>query len=140
MTAEENKRLIQRWLPAWNERNMEAFYDIFDPACDFRSLAAYGLPPTLENFKLITGSMIQSFPDIQNRLEEIIAEDDKVVVRVSESGTHRGTWLNIPATNKQVTFQEWVVYRFGPNGKVVEWTFLADMLGILNQINPAPAR
>jgi predicted ester cyclase len=136
-TPEENKRTILRILAAWNIRNLDAFYAGFDPCCDFSSLAEFGLPPTLESFKLLTTSMLTSFPDVQNTIEAIVAEGDTVVVRVIEKGTHRGTWQNIPATNKQVAYTEIVFYRFTTDGKIVEWKFFADMLGILNQIGGA---
>lgn len=138
MSAEENKSIIRRWLTTWNEQNLEAFYNGFDPQCVFHTLTEYGLPPTLESYKAMITSTLAAFPDMRNHLEEIVAEGDQVVVRVTEKGTHTGTWQNIPATNKQVAYQETVFYRLA-NGKIIEWTYFPDMLSLLKQVGALPS-
>lgn len=133
MSVEENKRTILHVLAAYNERDLKAFYDGFDPRCAFPSLATFGLPPTLESFKIIIPTMLGAFPDIQNTVKDIVAEEDRVVVRVIEKGTHRGTWQNIAATNRLVEYQEIVFYRLA-NGKIVEWIFFFDTFSLFNQL------
>jgi steroid delta-isomerase-like uncharacterized protein len=139
MSPEENKSIILRLLAAWNERDLEAFYDGFDAHCNFPSLTEFKMPPTLESFKVIIPSMLAAFPDMQNNVEKIVADGDEVVVRVTEEGTHRGTWLNVPATNKQVVYREFVFYRLA-NGKIVEWTFFFDALSLLKQLGVLPSQ
>jgi steroid delta-isomerase-like uncharacterized protein len=139
MSPEENKSIILRLLAAWNERDLEAFYDGFDAHCNFPSLTEFKMPPTLESFKVIIPSMLAAFPDMQNNVEKIVAEGDEVVARVTEEGTHRGTWLNVPATNKQVVYREFVFYRLA-NGKIIEWTFFFDALSLLKQLGVLPSQ
>lgn len=131
--AEENKRTILRVLTAYNERNLEVFYGGFDPQCSFPSLTEFGLPPTLESFKVIIEAMLMAFPKMKNSVKEIFANGDKVVAWVTETGIHEGTYLNIPATNRLVTYSEFVIYRLA-NGRIVEWTFNFDVFSIYQQI------
>jgi predicted ester cyclase len=60
-----------------------------------------------------------AFPDVRQTVEEMIAEDDKVVARVSWRGTHTGEYQGIAPTGKVVTGQGAVFYRF-VDGKVVD--------------------
>ncbi len=45
----------------------------------------------------------QAFPDIQYRVDDLTAEDDRVAVHVTLSGTHQGEFMGIPATGRSVT-------------------------------------
>jgi steroid delta-isomerase-like uncharacterized protein len=42
------------------------------------------------------------FPDICHTIDETIAEDDRVVVRFTLRGTHKGDFLGIPPTGKSI--------------------------------------
>ncbi|MDQ3397300.1 MAG: ester cyclase [Deinococcota bacterium] len=64
------------------------------------SPASYGL----EGFKQFVAMLATAFPDLQVTLEDMIAEGDKVVARVTVSGTHKGTFMgSIIPNGKQVT-------------------------------------
>lgn len=78
-----------------------------------------------------------AFPDITYTVEDLIAEDDKVVARWSARGTHTGDFMGIPPTNKRVRFSGieviWVV-----DGRAVkEWGEL-DRLGLMAQLGAIP--
>jgi predicted ester cyclase len=45
---------------------------------------------------------LAAFPDAQFTIEDLIAEGDKVVARATEQGTHRGEFMGIAPTGKQV--------------------------------------
>lgn len=46
-----------------------------------------------------------AFPDLKIELHDIFAEDDKVMVRFTVSGTHRGTYMNVPPSGKRL----WII-------------------------------
>ena len=50
-----------------------------------------------------------------------------------DSGTHRGTFLDIPATGRPVTTQEFALYRVDA-GKIVEVWVTADNLLLVEQM------
>jgi steroid delta-isomerase-like uncharacterized protein len=133
MSPEDNKAITRRWVDYWNERNMDAFYAAFAPDCSFPSLIAYNLPTTLEGYQQLMNTYLTAFPDEQTTIDEQIADGDKVMHRVTAHATHRGTFRGIPATNKQMTFTAFVIFRLD-DGKIIEWRYYPDLLSILRQL------
>jgi predicted ester cyclase len=78
-----------------------------------------------------------AFPDYHEELKEMVAEGDKVVVRLTITGTQLGQWGPLPPTGKPVCFEEIVVLRF-VDGKVAEQHGLVDNLAALRQLGVAP--
>ena len=72
----------------------------------------------------------------ENEIEEI-AEDDKVAISWTCSGTHKGALENIPPTGKKVTWTGVTIYRIA-NGKVIEERGEEDFLGLLQQLGVIP--
>jgi steroid delta-isomerase-like uncharacterized protein len=83
----------------------------------------------------------QAFPDLQIKIEDQIAERDKVVTRWTARGTHQGEFAGIPPTGKQVVMTGIDIDRIA-NGKLVECWTKSDDLSMLQQIDaiPAPAQ
>lgn len=65
-----------------------------------------GIQEGLEVFKQRITSLRTAFPDIQYTVEEIVADGNKVGVTSSFTGTHRGEFAGIAATNRQVKATE----------------------------------
>jgi predicted ester cyclase len=138
MSAEENKALLLRAIEAEAKGDLEPWFALFDPACRFPDLAAYGLPPTLEGYKQFAAVVGAAFSDLSTTVEEIIAEGDTVMMWGTDHATHTGPWRNVPATNKHVSFRDVQCYHFA-HGKVVECRFLFDSLSALQQIGAIPS-
>ncbi len=79
-----------------------------------------------------------AFPSYQLIAEDMIAEGDKVVVRSTFRGTHKGDLMGIPPTGKQVTMPLILIYRIADD-KIVEHWMQADALGLLQQLGAIPA-
>jgi predicted ester cyclase len=79
-------------------------------------------------------------PDLSAKLEDLVAEGDKVVVRFTAEGTHDGTLLGVPPTGKRMRISGISIYRLA-EGKFVEHWEEGDRLGLLQQLGviPAPA-
>jgi len=141
MSAEENKALVLREAEARAKEGPEAglafFEAMCDPACTFPDLAFYGLPPTLEGYKQFISGALGAFSDVCGTIEEIVAEGDRVMIWSTLRTTHVGAWRTIPAINKHVSFRGVGLYRFA-QGKVIEYRFLYDTFGLLQQIGAMP--
>jgi predicted ester cyclase len=71
-------------------------------------------------------------------IEDVIAEGDKVAVRLTSSATHSGTFMGKPATGKRYTIQEIHIFRFR-EGQVTEHWHEFDKLSLMQQLEPDPA-
>ena len=74
-----------------------------------------------------------AFPDVHFKAEDIVAENDRVVVRFSIVGTHKGEFQGIKPTGRKVRWSGINIARF-VNGKVVELWGEGDMLGLMRQL------
>jgi predicted ester cyclase len=77
------------------------------------------------------------FPDFTLEIEDIIAEDDRVVTRVVIRGTHQGQWGQIEPTGTNISVSGINIDRV-EDGRIVEHWGEADTMGILSQIGVDP--
>ncbi len=75
----------------------------------------------------------QAFPDWEEDIVEMIAEDDTVVTRVHGTGTHLGEYRGIPATGRRITVASINLDRI-VDGRIAERWLLLDMLGAMLQL------
>lgn len=124
--AERNKRLVIRLIDeVWNARDLRKLPELWSgPSRD----EAYS------QHKILTGA----FPDLRIDIEDLIAEADRVVARLSLRGTHRGPFRGIAPTGRQVHFTAIRVYRIA-DGTIVESWANQDALGLLGQLQPEAA-
>ncbi len=90
-----------------------------------------------EGIKQLIGMYRAAFPDLQFTVEDLIAEGDKVVVRWSSSGTHRGELMGLAPTGKRATVTGTGIDHF-VDGKIVESWNHWDTLGLMRQLGAAP--
>lgn len=74
-----------------------------------------------------------AFPDWHETIEDIIAEGDRVWVRITYTGTHRGEFMGLAPTGKKVTSRAVDIYRV-VDGKLAEYWNVTDNVGIFRQI------
>jgi steroid delta-isomerase-like uncharacterized protein len=94
-----------------------------------------------EGLKAVLHSMLTAFPDMHWHVDEMVAEGDKVVTRFHWNGTHRDTFIGIPATGRSVTVVG-VVIDLLDSGKMAESRILMNTLGMMQQLGviaPPPA-
>jgi steroid delta-isomerase-like uncharacterized protein len=100
-----------------------------------------GVPATRDGFKQSVIALKKAFPDLRYAVEDNIESGDKVVHRLSASGTMKGDFMGVPATGKRSTWTEIHVGRVA-NGRLTEHWGLVDQLGMLVQLGivQAPGR
>jgi steroid delta-isomerase-like uncharacterized protein len=141
MSTEENKALVRRLIEeVWNQGNLAIFNELYAPDFIFHDP---GLPHvrTREEDKQWIAGILKAFPDFQITIEDLIAEEDQVVVRLTGRGTNTGDILAPsphPATGKHVTITGNAIARIA-NGQFVEIWHQVDWLGLFQQLGLIPA-
>lgn len=137
MSTEQNKAIVQQLFEAANQ-GVEAWaaaHAEFSP-----DLVAHfsGQPPlNYEAHEQFGRMLFAAFPDIWYTVEELLAEGDKVVVRWTARGTHKGEFQGIPATSKSAAVQGISINRFAGSKIVEQWSQF-DQLGMLQQLGIIP--
>jgi steroid delta-isomerase-like uncharacterized protein len=81
--------------------------------------------------------MFAAFPDMHFTVRQQIAEGDKVLTHKTFHGTHRGPFMGIPATGKEVSIDVMDIFTVTDGRMREHWT-VSDMLGMLQQLGVAP--
>ena len=98
---EENKAIVQRYVDEiQNEHNLDAIESIFSSDFIDHMDSFGGLFQGLDGLKRGYAALLNAFPDLHVTVEDMIAEDDKVVIYKTATGTHCEEYLGIPATGK----------------------------------------
>jgi len=97
-----------------------------------------GQGPGLDGLEETLTRIRRAFPDSQWRVEEQIAEDNRVLTRFLWSGTHQGEFLGIPATNRAIRVWGMVIDRF-EDRKVTSTRMLLDTWSLMQQLGVVPA-
>ena len=138
MSVEENKAIARRWNDEiWSKGNLAVIDELF--ATDFVwHYAPPGVAPDLEGYRRYQTESLAAFADMNCVIEVILAEGDKVARRVTWTGTHKGTYMGIAPTGKQVTLTVITIERI-EGGKIAEQWGEADMLGLMQQLGVMPS-
>src|SRR5215213_8574226 len=131
--AEENKAIFRRYAEeVGNQQNFELFRSIFE-----RYIAHQPDGSTLErgpeDVKRFQGEFHSAFSDFHINIEDQIAEGDKVVSRYTMRGTHQGAFRGMAPTGKEIEIKGVTIFRFSPEGKVVETWDSYDQLSLMRQ-------
>ena len=139
MSAETNKAVCRRMLDQlYNQHRPDLVSEFFTEDLVLHlGRASRDLPIGIEGFKERVTMALAAFPDMQIRVDDEIAADDKVVVRWTVTGTHQGKFGDIPPTGKAVTRAGVAIYRL-VNGKIAENWLFADDLDFMRQLGALP--
>ena len=133
--AEKNKAIFLRFINEfWNERKFEIADELVDP--EHFSSSIPNLPKGPQGMKIIAGVVAgQIFPDLKRKVIHVFASDDMVGGIWENSGTHKGTYMNIPATGKKVSWLELGIIKM-KDGKMVESWYRPDEVGLCKELAP----
>jgi predicted ester cyclase len=135
MTTDSNKVVIRRFIQLLNGAHGIRAADIVSPSALFRIPGEPEARLGPNGCLAIIHLLRSGFPDIQWTLHDMIGEEDKVAVRVSMRGTHRASFLHVPATGKTIAFHSIGFYRL-TGGQLLEEYVQPDLGALLQQITP----
>jgi len=133
-----NKATERRFVEEiWNKGNFALAKELVTPEYLDHDAMTSGVGP--DGVRQEVSVFRNAFPDLRFAIDDMVAEGDKVVTRLTASGTHEGDLPGIPATGKRVTISGIVISRY-KSGKAAEAWFKFDFLGLYRQLGAIPAR
>lgn len=126
-----------------NIRRVWAFYDFLDEGKP-ELLRAYlapeakfyyesGDPVTFDKMEPMIKMFYASFPDYHHRIEDIIASDDKVVVRLTYEGTFTHPFMEMKPNGAKFKYRGIQIFQFLEN-KVINFWAVEDELALMQQL------
>jgi predicted ester cyclase len=142
MSVEDNKKLVRRYFED-APYNPAACDEIFAPRFSFHTIQHASITPQVtesnsqsqkEAFKWLQSVWS---PDWRMSLDELIAENDRVMARWTFHGKHQGEFAGLPPTNKQVTYSGINIFRIA-DSKIAEIWDIFDRLWMWQQLGVFP--
>lgn len=142
MLANTNKAIVRRLIEeAWNTGNLAVVDELVAPGYTGHDSSYPELIRGPEGFKEWIITARTAFPDFEITVDDLFAEGDRVVGRITMRGTNRGELIGLPPTGKPVAFSGTFIRRFA-GGQLVEGWDSGDALSMMQQLGalrvPAP--
>jgi len=92
------------------------------------------MPPVeeIEAFKEIPTAILSLFPDLVETIDDLVAEGDRVIERMTLRGTHLGEFMGLAPTGKPVSWTAIAIYRL-EEGRIAECWVEPNLLGLALQ-------
>jgi steroid delta-isomerase-like uncharacterized protein len=138
MSPEENKAQARRAFDEFiNKKNLAVAGEYVAP----NYVGHFSNAPLVQGvagFQQYLSAWNSAVPDSQVTIDDVVAEGDKVVMRVTYRGMHTGPLQNIPPTGKSITVSAINIFRLVDGLAVEQWAVIDD-LGMLQQLGLIPA-
>lgn len=128
----ENKAVVQQIYEAINANTLDDLDGLIAVDLDDHSPSP-GVAPGLAGTKQTLSMFHAVFSDLRVTTEDMMADGDKVVVRLAVNGTNTGEFMGLPPTGKQVTMSGIEMFRLA-DSKIVERWAEFDMMSLMQQL------
>ena len=133
MTDQDNRELVRRFIAdIMSVGRMDHLLDFFQPG----STLAGGISGQMQSLRT-------AFPDSQFTIEDMVADDDRVAVRLTQNATHSGPLLGLPAfgrldppiqpTGNTIVVTSTMFFTIS-DGKIVSLATELDQISLLRQM------
>ena len=127
-----NKEIAKLLFSAIDAGDFDKLSELFSE--DF-AIDAPGLPEPMriEMLYQLIRTHYTAFPDWKHVIENVVAEGDKVAVKLTQNGTHEAEYEGIPATGIIATLPAMHLLTI-VDGKITDWFAVEDYLGLYMQL------
>ncbi|MDR9852067.1 ester cyclase [Paenibacillus sp. VCA1] len=131
---QKNAALVSEFIESfWNRSDMESVDRFLSD--DYRELSYQ----SREGLKQFAMKILGAFPDKRYTVEEMVAQGDKVLVRMTVKGTHEGMFFGTAPTGRQIDVTLYRQYRVS-DGRIAEHRGWIDMVTTWSQIRGTAAQ
>lgn len=131
-TQQANKDVARRFIEGVFERQEAVALD--ELATDDFTPHTYGpMPPGREPMKIAMARVGAGLSEVRFEIEDMIAEGDRVAVRLTASARHTGAFMGLPASGNRYTIGEIHIFRIR-DGRVAEHWHAFDSGALIRQL------
>jgi steroid delta-isomerase-like uncharacterized protein len=140
---QENKQVVRQFFDLLDRHDTESMGQLLVSSTNY-SFHIGGMPSPVDwnEHKRLLIDVNNAFPDLHHEIVDMVAEGDKVAIRLSVTGTHKGEFQDIPPTGKKLSLEEMGFITI-IDGKITEGWISADTTGLMQQLgvlsSPSPA-
>jgi steroid delta-isomerase-like uncharacterized protein len=138
MSADTKTIVRTLYEEVWNKRRLELLDEIIAPSHALHDPNLTGSAVGPEAYKRQIARFIAAMPDLHFTLEDFVGEKEKLAVAWTISGTHKGEFMGIPATNKKVAIDGITIHHL-VNEKIMDSYVSWDAWGMMQQLGVVPS-
>jgi steroid delta-isomerase-like uncharacterized protein len=136
-TPNKNKQIAKRYFnEVINQQNIELIPQLFAENYIYYDMHSFSeTKDNVKSFQDLMKGFFKAFPDSHYSIKNMIAEGNKVYSEIVFTATHKGDFMNIPATNKSIKISEAYFFIFEKR-KIIESRRLVDFSAFFEQLKP----
>jgi steroid delta-isomerase-like uncharacterized protein len=136
--SQSAKDVVRRFFGAWNESDFASIDEVVAADAEHHDpMDPPDLPSGPEGERQLIEAYRSAFPDARIEIEDMVAEDDRVAVRWTATGTHEWEFRGVEATGTEVEVVGFEINRLA-DGQIAESWVLFDALGMMQQLGGVP--
>lgn len=139
MFSKSNKHLMHRFMELMNTASAALAEELISPSALFQMWGQSAPVMGPAGYLSVLAMLRSGFPDIRWTLEDMLAEENHVAARFTVRGTHRGTFVGIPATGQTIAVKSVGFYRL-LGDQILEEFVQPDLAAYLRSLNQAAVR
>ena len=131
---QKNKQIVRQFFELLDRHDTESMGQLLVSSTNY-SFHIGGMPSPVdwnEHKGILTG-FNNAFPDLHHEIVDMVAEREKVAIRLNVTGTHKGEFQGIPPTGKKLSLYEMGFITI-IDGKITEGWISADTMRLLQQL------
>jgi steroid delta-isomerase-like uncharacterized protein len=134
---EINKRIVSQFFELLSRHDTEKMEQLLVSSTQY-SFHPSGMPPMNWNaHKQLLAAITRAFPDLHHNIKDIVAEGDKVAVRLNVTGTHKGEFQGIPPSDRKLSLDE-MAFLTIIDGRITEGWITSDTMSFMQQVGAIP--
>ncbi len=138
MSADPKSIVRRLYEEVWNKRKLHLMGELVSPSHALHGSNISGSSIGPEAYKRQVALVVAGFPDLTFTVEDTVTEHDKVVVCWTLSGTHKGEYMGVPATNKKVSMEGITIHHIA-HGRIMDSYAIRDVWGMMQQLGVVSA-
>ena len=134
---ETNKRIVSQFFELLGRYDTERMEQLLVSSTQYSFHPSGMADMDWNGHKQLLATITRAFPDLHHNIKDIVAEGDKVAVRLTVTGTHKGEFQGIPPSEKKLSLDE-MAFLTIIDGRITEGWITSDTMSFMAQIGAKP--
>jgi steroid delta-isomerase-like uncharacterized protein len=136
---QENKQVVRQFFELLDRHDTESMGQLLVSSTNYYfHIGGMPSPVDWNEHKRLLAGVNNAFPDLHHEIVDMVAEGDKVAIRLSVTGTHKEEFQGIPPTGKKLSLDEMGFITI-IDGKITEGWISADTMRLKQQLGALPS-
>jgi steroid delta-isomerase-like uncharacterized protein len=136
---QENKQVVRRFFELLDRHDTESMGRLLVSSTNYSfHIGGMSSPVDWNEYRRLLTGVNNSFPDLRHEVIDMMAEGDKVAVRIRVTGTHKGDFQGIPPTGNKLFLEEMGFITI-IDAKITEGWISTDTMRLMKQIGAVPS-